>query len=209
MRRLLTQNNNHIFVSGQTRSGKTYFTARALLELNRPVIIFNLQDEDLPSKFLTINHDDVTIGQLKDALKTKTKIDLRLPEREKSINETIGYVVEQLMMAGFSEQNPVYIVFDECHLLKGRGLDAAVQAATRGLKRGCRCIFITQRPALCSKTLYTQSAEQYVFYLPGSEKEYLKNKGLDYDQCFEQWEKLGKYSYLFYDGFTLEGRNAI
>jgi hypothetical protein len=62
---------------------------------------------------------------------------------------------------------------------------------------------------LCSKTLYTQAAEQYLFYLAASEKEYLKNKGLDYDHCLDQWNKLGKYSYLFYDGFVLEGRRAI
>lgn len=209
MSKLLTQNNNHVFVSGQTRSGKTYFTARALLQLNRPVIIFNLQDEDLPSKFLVINQKEATMPQIIDSLKSKIRIDLRLPDTAKSTNETIGYVVEKLMLAGFSENNPIYIVFDECHLLEQRGLKAAIQAATRGLKRGCRCIFVTQRPALSDKTLYTQSAEQYIFYLPKTEKEYLKNKGLDYDQCFEQWEKLGKYSYLFYDGFILEGRESI
>lgn len=208
-KQLLTQNNNHIFVCGQTRSGKTYFTARALDQLNRPVLFFNIQDEDLPHKFLTLNHDEVTGAQLLEALRNRIKVDLRLPDKAESINEVIAYVTQLLMSAGFTEKNPVYIVFDECHLLKNKGLEMAIQGATRGLKRGCRCIFITQRPALSSKTLYTQSTEQYLFYLAPSEKEYLKNKGLDYDSCMEHWEKLGKYSYLFYDGFVLEGRSAI
>ena len=206
---LLTQNNNHIFVCGQTRSGKTYFTARALDQINRPVLFFNLQDEDLPRKFLTLNYNEISGAQLVETLKKNVKIDLRLPDSSKGFNQIIGYVTQLLMSSGFTENNPVYLVYDECHLLKDDGMEMAIQGATRGLKRGCRCIFITQRPALSSKTLYTQSTEQYLFYLAPSEKEYLRNKGLDYDSCMESWEQLGKYSYIFYDGFILEGRSAI
>jgi hypothetical protein len=137
------------------------------------------------------------------------KIDLRLPSSAARRNDVMGYVTTLLMNAGFSESSPVYLVFDECHLLKDGALEMAIEAATRGLKRGVRCLFITQRPALCNKTLYTQSAEQVLFYLAASEKEYLRNKGLDYEECKQHWESLGKYSYLYYDGFTLEGRRAI
>jgi len=206
---LLTQNNNHVFVSGQTRSGKTYWTARALEQLSRPVVFFNLQEEALPRKFITIDYKDITGPQLVESLRKRMKVDLYLPESVAAANNVMAYVTDLLMKAGFSEQSPVYLAFDECHLLKGRGLELAIQAATRGLKRGVRCIFITQRPALCNKTLYTQSAEQVLFYLASSEKEYLRNKGLDYDECQAEWEKLGKYSYLYYDGFKLEGRRAI
>lgn len=206
---LLTQNNNHVFVSGQTRSGKTYWTARALEQLSRPVVFFNLQEEALPRKFITIDYKDITGPQLVESLRKRMKVDLYLPESVAAANNVMAYVTDLLMKAGFSEQSPVYLAFDECHLLKDRGLELAIQAATRGLKRGVRCIFITQRPALCNKTLYTQSAEQVLFYLASSEKEYLRNKGLDYDECQAEWEKLGKYSYLYYDGFKLEGRRAI
>lgn len=206
---LLTQNNNHVFVSGQTRSGKTYWTARALEQLDRPVVFFNLQEEVLPRKFVTIDQGDITGPDLVESLRKGMKIDLYLPPSAAGRNYVQGYVTDLLMKAGFSEQSPVYLAFDECHLLKDRGLDMSIEAATRGLKRGVRCIFITQRPALCNKTLYTQSAEQILFYLAASEKEYLRNKGLDYEACKQQWETLGKYSYLYYDGFTLEGRRAI
>ncbi|MHC1722241.1 MAG: hypothetical protein AB9836_03435 [Aminipila sp.] len=207
--KLLTERNNHVFVCGQTRSGKTYFTARALEQLNRPVLFFNVQDEDLPPKFITIKYDEVTFSQLLEALRSGAKIDLRLPLDIESTNDLIRYILNGLMGAGYSEKSPLYVVLDECHLLKNEGKESAIQVATRGLKRGVRCIFITQRPALCDKTLYTQSAEQYIFYVAASEKEYLKNKGLDYDKCNEEWERLGKYSYIFYDGFTLEGRKGI
>ena len=206
---LLTQNNNHVFVSGQTRSGKTYWTSRALEQLSRPVLFFNLQDETLPRKFVTINQADITGPDLVESLRKGMKIDLRLPDSMVRINDVEAYVTQKLMVAGFSESSPVYLAFDDCHLLKDRGLEMAIQAATRGLKRGVRCLFITQRPALCNKTLYTQSAEQVLFYIAASEKEYLRNKGLDYEECKQHWESLGKYSYLYYDGFTLEGRRAI
>lgn len=209
MRNLLTQNNNHVFVCGQTRSGKTYFTSRALEEINRPVLFFNVQDEELPNKFITINHDEVSAKQILDALKSGVKLDLRMPLSIEKTNVIIEFLTMKLMGAGYSEKKPMYLVFDECHLLDKGGRRAAIQAATRGLKRGVRCIFITQRPALCNKTLYTQSAEQYIFYVAASEREYLKNKGINYEYCLNEWGKLGKYSYIFYDGFQLEGRKGI
>lgn len=207
--KLLTENNNHVFVCGQTRSGKTYFTAKGLAQLNRPVIFFNVQDEDLPQKFLTVKYDEVDIKQLLDALKSGVSIDLRLPLDMDKTNEIIAFVLMKLMGAGFTEKKPIYIGLDECHLLKNNGKNAAIQVATRGLKRGLRAFFITQRPALCDKTLYTQAAEQYIFYVAASEQAYLRTKGIDYEYCLNEWERLGKYSYIFYDGFKLEGRKAI
>lgn len=209
MQKLLTENNSHIFICGQTRSGKTYFAAHGLAQLRRPVIFFNLQEETLPSCFMRVDSENTTGDQIIEALRDGMKIDLRLPERSLQMNKVIGYLIDRLMAAGFTENRPIYLAMDECHIYKKEGLEGGIQVATRGLKRGCRCIFITQRPALASKTLYTQASEQYIFYLAPSEKEYIKNKGLDYDECMKYWEKLGDYSYIFYDGFKLEGRRAI
>lgn len=203
---LITRNNSHIFISGQTRSGKTYFAGKALSQLKDPVLFINLQDENLPHKFITCKSEDIDTDQLIELLKHNAKVDLRLPFNLAQSNNIIGHLISKLMAAGFSEGRPLYLALDEAHLLKDRGLNKAIEAATRGLKRGVRCVFITQRPALCSKTLYTQSSEQYIFYLASSEKEYLRNKGLDYDTCLIHWEKKGQYSYIFYDGFILEGR---
>lgn len=211
MPKLLTENNVHLFGCGQTRSGKTYFFGKALAQLRRPVIFMNIQEEDLPGCFMTVRDEEVTGKQLLDSLKDGVKIDYRFPEKASMdrINLIIGHIIHMLMTAGFNEQRPVYIVLDECHILKKEGLEGGIQLATRGLKRGCRGIFITQRPAVCNKTLYTQAAEQYIFYIPPQDNEYLKRKGIDYDQCREAWERLGDHSYIFYDGFKLEGRKAI
>lgn len=205
---LLSQNNNHIFICGQTRSGKTYFAGRALAELPGPVLFVNVQEEQLPGRFMQLPKS-ANFEQVRDCLRDGAKLDLHLPMDEERANAVIGLVLKNLMFSGFSEKRPVYVALDECHLLRGPALTYAVQAATRGLKRGVRCVFITQRPALCSKTLYTQAAEQYIFYLSPSEKEYLKNKGLDYDRCFQIWEEKGKYSYIYFDGFDLQGKEAV
>jgi hypothetical protein len=159
-----------------------------------------------------IVHDEEATGkQLIESLKDGMKIDYRFPEKASMnrINVIISHIISMLMTAGFSEASPVYIVLDECHILRNEGLEGGIQLATRGLKRGCRGVFITQRPAECSKTLYTQAAEQYIFFVSPQDNEYLKRKGIDYDQCLASWESLGKYSYIFYDGFKLEGRRAI
>lgn len=200
--------NGHIFVSGITRSGKTYFSGRALAELPYPVVFFNMQDESLPDKFLTVDAKGVTGDQLIGVLRHGVKIDLRMPFTS-AANVVIGYICSILMGAGFTDRNPVYLAFDECHLLDGYGLKKAIEIATRGLKRGCRAVFITQRPALADKTLYTQSTDQYIFYLSPSEAAYLKSKGIEYDKIKDDWERLGKYSYIYYDGYTYEARKAV
>lgn len=207
--KLIQENNNHIFISGQTRSGKTFFACRALGKLSCGVIFINLQDEKLPDNFVIAKAEEITTKQMIKLLKAGAKIDLRIPFNEKLASEVIYHIFNTCLQAGFTEERHIYIAVDECHLLKGRGLEKAKEAATRGLKRGVRCIFITQRPALCDKTLYTQSAEQFIFFIAPSEKEYLKNKGLNYDECLAHWEHLGKYSYIYYDGFKLEARSSI
>lgn len=206
---LIQCQNSHTFISGQTGSGKSYFSMQAFSKINYPAIYLNIEEEQMPGKFLKIDSADADMIQVIDALKHGAKFDLRMPINLTRSSAITGYVIDKLMQANFDEKRPVYLIIDECHLLEGFGLKKAIEAATRGRKRGVRCIFITQRPALANKTLYTQAKEQYIFYLPASEKEYLKNKGLDYDKCLEVWTTLGTYSYIYYDGFQYEGRRAI
>ena len=210
MRKLITESNNHIFVSGATRSGKTYFVGRALAEITHPVLFINIQDEELPPRFMTVQYYEVDTPQLLDALRTGGKIDLRFGRLPvEIINIIIGHLLDKLMGAGYTEQRPVYVAMDECQILDGPGLAQAVNVATRGLHRGCRAVWITQRPALADKTLYTQSVEQYIFRLSPQEGAYFKGKGIDFDSCVELWQRNGQYSYVYTDGFILEGRAAV
>lgn len=207
---MLFKNNNHIFIAGITRSGKTYFAINSAAALRAPVLFLNIQDEDTPAPFITVYENATNEKQLLAELKKGRKIDLRFGDvSETQISAVTAFIINSLMTAGFNEYKPIYLILDECHILKAEALGAAIQAATRGLKRGIRCIFITQRPALANKTLYTQSAEQYIFHCSSAEKEYLKSKGIDFDFALKTWAKYGKYSYIYTDGFTTEGRRAI
>lgn len=207
---MLLQSNNHIFIAGITRSGKTYFAINSIAKFNAPALFFNIQDEETPAPWLTAYEENINTAQLLSELKKGRKIDLRFGDlSENKISAVIAYLINVVMTAGFTEKKPIYLFIDECHILKKEALGAAIQAATRGLKRGVRCIFVTQRPALADKTLYTQSAEQYIFHCSSAEKEYLKSKGIDFDFALKTWAKYGKYSYIYTDGFITEGRRGI
>lgn len=207
---LLTSNNNHVFICGITRSGKTYFAKTATARLKSPVLFFNVQGEKMPAPFLEVNYQNETADILK-YIKKGYKLNfvfgnLRLDQ----IMRCIGFLCDQIMRCGsFSQHKPVYIVIDEAQILEAQALRSAITISTRGLAKGVRLISITQRPALVNKTIYTQAAEQYLFRLAPSEAQYIKNKGIDYDYCLKEWEKLGDYSYIFSNGFILKGYTKI
>ena len=207
---LISQGNNHVFICGITRSGKTYFAKEAARRLKSPVLFLNVQDEALGAPFQDFGPFDDP-AQLRRQLQKGSKIDFRFWDLSgKQIQIVIASLINNIMQQrDFSERRPVYIVIDEAQILTGPGLDAAIAASTRGLARGVRLISISQRPALVDKTIYTQASEQYLFRLAPSEGQYLKNKGIDYDYCLKTWEDLGQYSYIYTDGFIMEGRPAI
>ena len=207
---LISQGNNHVFICGITRSGKTYFAKEAARRLRGPVLFFNVQDEELGAPFQDFGPFDDP-AQLWAQLRKGAKIDFRFYDlNSKQIMLVISSLINQIMTRRiFSEKKPIYIVIDEAQILTGPGLDAAINASTRGLARGVRLISITQRPALVDKTIYTQAQEQYLFRLAPSEGTYLKSKGIDYDYCLTAWEQNGEHSYIYFDGYKIEGRPAI
>lgn len=208
---LLTQQNNHIFICGLTRSGKTYFAKNATAQLPRPVIFFNVQNEQLPSCFLTVTEND-DLMQLEKHIKSGGKIDFRFTQKcaLPQVMCIIGFIIRYFMNCGaYSQEKPLYIVIDEAQLLSGEALKAAIDASTRGLSRGIRLICISQRPALVDKTIYTQAAEHYIFRLQPAEKQYMQNKGVDFWKLQEMWQKFGQYSYVYTDGFIQIGHSAI
>lgn len=208
---LISGGNNHVFISGMTRSGKTYFAIRALEQVPNGVLFFNLQNSEVTRKYNTSRADQIGGQQIISGLRAGEKINLTFPAAwdMRDIMATIKYLSGKLLRAGFSEQNPIYIMYDECQTLTKEARKAVQLVATRGLFLGCRCVFITQRPALADLTFYTQSSEQYVFQLGKGEREYFKQKGIDYDKCLELWQKNGAHSYIYTDGFSLEGRKPI
>lgn len=212
-RQLITGSKGHVFICGMTQSGKTYFAVRALEQVSQGVLFINIQNTKMPDRYITTYANQVDFEQIKSALKAGNKIDLRFPAawRESQIMQVIGFLSKELIKAGFSEKNPVYIAYDECQAIS-RFPDALREVrmvATRGLYLGVWCVFITQRPALADLTLYTQSTEHYIFQLGKGERGYFKGKGIDYDECLKLWEANGKHSYIYTNGFIIEGRKAI
>lgn len=208
---LITQNNNHIFICGMTRSGKTYFATRALCEIPRGVLFINIQNAEMPRKFIKISANNIDFEQLCGELKQGTKLNLTFPASwgNSDIMRVIGYISRQLLRAGFTEKAPIYIAYDECQALTRECISDVRLVATRGLYLGVRAVFITQRPALADLTFYTQSAEHYIFQMGKGERGYFNGKGIDYDECLKLWQQNGQHSYVYNDGFTLEGRKAI
>lgn len=209
-RNLITEQNNHIFICGMTRSGKTFFATKALSEVKQGVLFFNLQNTKMPRIFLKTAANKVGSDQLINALRAGNKIDLRFPAgwSMADIMAVMEHLTNKLLKSGFTENDYIYIAYDECQTLDGGAKIAARMAATRGLFLGCRCVFISQRPALADLTFYTQAAEHYIFQLGKGERQYFVGKGIDYDRCLELWQQYGKYSYVYSDGFTLEGRRS-
>lgn len=208
---LITQNNNHIFICGMTRSGKTYFATRALCELPRGVLFINIQNAEMPRKFIKISANNIDFEQLAGELRQGTKLNLTFPASwgNSDIMRVIGYISRQLLRAGFTEKSPMYIAYDECQALTRECIGDVRLVATRGLYLGVRAVFITQRPALADLTFYTQSAEHYIFQLGKGERGYFNGKGIDYDECLRLWQQNGQHSYVYTDGFVLDGRRAI
>lgn len=212
-RQLISGSKGHVFICGMTQSGKTFFAVRALELVPYGVLFLNLQNVKMPEKYITTYANQVDFEQIKSALKAGNKIDLRFPASwgEHQIMSVIGFLSKKLITAGFTEKNPVYIAYDECQAISRfpDTLREVRMVATRGLSLGVWCVFITQRPALADLTLYTQSTEQYIFQLGKGERTYFREKGIDYDECLKLWETNGKHSYIYTNGFVLEGRKAI
>lgn len=207
--KLINEGNFHIFVCGLTQSGKSHFTKAALLQMSTPVVYFNIQGEKVPRGFVTVFASKIEPEQFLDLIRDGVKINLVFTDVRRGYEYIAGYIINLVMEAGFDENHPVYICLEECHLLKGYSLEIANYAATAGLKKGVRLISVTQRPAVCSKTLYTQAFEHYIFYTSTADEAYLRSKGLDYGKCKENWDIMGKHSYCYFNGYTLEGRKAI
>lgn len=206
---LINEGNFHIFGCGLTQSGKSSFVKKAMLEIKGAVIYFNIQGEKVPRGFITVYSGKTDPDQLIEMVADGWKINLVFTDQRRGYDYIAGYILNLLMDAGYDEKHPVYVCLEECHLLKGYSLEIAKYISTAGLKKGIRLICITQRPAICDKTLYTQAFEHYIFFIPEADASYMRSKGIDYDLCKREWERLGEHSYCYYNGYTLEGRPAI
>lgn len=206
---LVNDLSNHIFICGITRSGKSTFAQAAMAEKKCGVLYLNIQGEALQGSFLRAYSNLVEFETVLELLRAGAKIDLVLRDTRKAYTITAGYIIDRLMDSEFSEDRPVYVVIDECHLLKGYSLEMARAVSTAGLKKGVRCVWVSQRPALVDKTIVTQASEHYMFQIPQYDFAYLKSKGIDADACAEIWGGNLTRRYAYFNGFELRGYAPI
>lgn len=206
---LINEGNFHVFVCGLTQSGKSYFVKNAMLGLSVGAVYLNIQGERVPRGFVTVYADRVEPDQFFDMLRDGVKINLVFTKARLATSYLVGGILNMLMEAGFTDENPIYVGLEECHLLSGYSLEIAEYVSTSGLKNGIRLISITQRPARCSKQIYSLAFEHYIFYVSEADREYMRNKGIDYDACRELWGDPRAHRYVYFNGYALEGRQAI
>lgn len=201
--KILSENNNHICIFGVTRSGKSYFGKKAMQGLSCGAVYFNIQGEknDFGRSTVTAHTGDVMMDDLVHMVAQGVHVNLIFDNVRDGYDITAGYIINKLMQSGFNENDYIYIFIDEAHLLKGYSKMIAEMCATSGLKNGIRLVIISQRPALCSKTLYTQCFEHYLFQLPKSEGAYFKGKGIPYDDCLPLWGEPYSRKYIYYNDF--------
>lgn len=191
----------HSFRCGQTRSGKTYGAIQDMKASDRPVLFFNMQEEDTP--FIKASRVN-TFPQLRDALRQGKKIDYIPSERKSTARLEIEKISEWL----FYEQPAPAVSFyiDEVHELAPEGMPDSMlfTIATRGLRKGIYCDFLCQRPALVSKTIYTQAYKHFIFSTTG-ERGYFEAKGIPYNDVQERIRQGGLHSYCVFEGGVLTG----
>jgi len=199
---------NHISVLGMTRSGKTVWTQKQLQSRKEAVLFFNPQQEKLSRLYTRANKKsdlEAVFSILQDGGKINYIPDLDDEMAAKELHILITQAF-QLGQDGSFTSCPLYIVVDEAHFYarQGKRNSDMIKLATRGLRFGIRGVFITQRPALMDKTLYSQS-RFHVIFKSGSEGDWYKKYGIDHDQLVKRLDIGGKYSYMIWDSMQLKG----
>ncbi|MCT4564154.1 MAG: type IV secretory system conjugative DNA transfer family protein [Maledivibacter sp.] len=195
---------HHTFVCGMTQNGKTAFTVEKLKQTRQPVLFFNPQHEKVEG-FVLANIDHKP-SQIIRALKMGLRVDYRASLDDEEASWELYYLVDNLFRAGFTKQDPIIFAIDEVHIQNDykQGKKALKKVANRGLTFGIHAVFISQRPANVPLTIVTQADKHYIFKT-GLEKEYFTRKGIKYDRVKDLIEQGGEYSYVEFDGASING----
>lgn len=201
----------HTVILGSTGSGKTYFGAWSVNNLvTTPYTIFlNTANEISVEKAC-----DVTVrgyDEVEDYITNHSKgsinyvVDSELEQALRQINEVkqmvfaIGNVICKTNII-----NWMTIFFDEVQIFAGKGSnynDVDI-LYTRGRRQGVICVALSQRPALVSQTVLTQTVYQVYFKFGDYEQGYFQRYGIDL-QKYEEWLKQ-PYHFLWVTPFKVQ-----
>ena len=185
----------HTFIAGATGSGKTYFASWCLENATvTPYSIFINTSDELSVK----KHSDVSVTnyeELEDYLREHSKGVINYTVGDDP--DTILEQIEEIRMMCFTVggilnqrkiRNYFTIFFDEVHLFapKGGRYSPVDNFFTRGRRNGVIAVGISQRPAVVSQTILTQSTYQIYFKFHTYEKSYFNRYGIDLES-YSDW----------------------
>lgn len=157
--------NKHIFISGQTQSGKTYFAIKLIADYNGGAIFINSQKVDVRGDFITMDKDSSELEIIK-ALREGKKINYLVSENLTIARREVDALINLITSAGFSKRVIFAIdeIVDYAPLNASEDDTKSLYLARRGLGRGVQAVFIAQTPADASKTI-TKQCQIHIFFL--------------------------------------------
>lgn len=185
--------NQHIFICGVTRSGKTFFTTELYKQSDNMCIFFNVQDVyDIERCSDAIVYD---IEGLNEAIENNKKkicvspieggsdIDINLIEYAIKLVMALGAVKRRTLKRDLDKDIWCEVYIDE---IQEYGEKAGNPIIRRILKRGisygivARCI--SQRPADTDHTILTQSKLHIIFNMGDYESSYFRNYNIPIEE---------------------------
>lgn len=199
--------NEHCTILGKTQYGKTFGLIQTLDKMKESILFFNTNDTSLKgSKSNWIEGNGAhSLDQIIYGLKNGYKINFIPSDDMDKMEKQLKAITDEIYKQGrFSFRFAV----DEVHLFKKEGKQALIRLASTGLGKGYKCMFITQRPAMCDNSLFTQSNKHIIFALGLNDYSYLKGHGFPSEKIVEMINN-EKYRFCEFDQTELKGAFMI
>lgn len=185
----------HEFVDGRTQSGKTHYAIEKSKNWAGGVLFWNPQNVKTGFPEINGHYDIKTIIQYlkagkKMAYTPQINQKTALKELEALVYGVLNYHVK-------GELDNTLFVVDECQIFARSGGNNPIEdIATRGLGLGLFGLFVTQRPALTSNTLFTQSEVKTHFAMEDEEVAYFERQGTPMKEIQAKIKEAGEYHYI-------------
>lgn len=198
----------HEFIAGTTQSGKTHYAIEKGRRWKHGGVFF-FNPQHIKAIGYTVANMDSEMSDIITLLKNGDKIAYMPNVDDEIAKQELKHIVSKLFkehLGGRLQGKNTLLIADESHIyVKNNQNNILENVATRGLSKGLIGCFITQRPALTSNTLFTQSEILTYFRLSQMEWNYFKNKNIEIEDIQEKIQKAGKYNFMSHYNYKLHG----
>lgn len=193
--------NQHEFIGGLTRSGKTFHALTQGLKSGQGVIWINPQGGNF--KGYVRADKKIDLGQLKQALSQGLKINY-IPSSD---FKTATGEVDIIKRICFQLPNWVTVIADEADTIGRQGLSSSpyFEIAQRGLFHKVKGVFICQSPSEVDKIILKNCLIEKIFMFNDYGAKYYKSYGHDTEKLKEMLLKKGQYSYIYLENGEIKG----